>query len=632
MDDSTDPLRIGLVKRDFGLESLFPEKKWHWVVAREPPDHKLIQCSIERGLMIAGASQTGISLEDLVTMTHNPEKGLHTGSANSGSSYGSKFDSSPAPSSPGTNEKILFWASFLTLIAAGIGFSIRGAILGDWAREFGFTYGELGTITGGGLVGFGITIIFFSFLADRVGYGPLMAIAFLLHFSSAIVTLAANPVYQFYGAGTTGKDAAYWCLYIGMFLFALGNGTCEAVINPLTATLYPRQKTHWLNILHAGWPGGLILGALLGLLFNYIGNIRWEYQIATFLIPTLAYGIMMFRRPFPRSEASQAGVSLATMLLEFASPVLLLLLVIHAMVGYVELGTDSWISNITGRIMNNAQYGLMLFIWTSALMFVLRFFAGPIVHKISPLGLLFVSACLGAIGLYLLGNSSSIAMCIIAATVYGFGKTFLWPTMLGVVSERFPKGGALTLGTVGGIGMLSAGLLGGPGIGYFQDYFAKMKLEQLDAQSYARYKAGEKDTFLNFEPIFGLDGQKKQTLLGKPGENNGDGKLLQEEIENLEKKNRKLDDAKSVQDLDRWWKTEGKPNASKDRDPVLQADLHGGKMALIWTAAVPATMAIGYLLLILYFKAIGGYSAQVLTGHKAEDEKFTGGVTGPAEL
>ena len=199
-----------------------------------------------------------------------------------------------------------------------------------------------------------------------------------------------------------GKDATYWCLFVGMFLFALGNGTCEAVINPLTATLFPRNKTHWLNILHAGWPGGLILGALLGLGFNWAASsadIRWEIQMSIFLIPTLAYGMLMVGRTFPALRGQRAaGVSMGTMLLEFASPILLLLLVIHAMVGYVELGTDSWISNITGtHPANNTNYGLMLFIWTSGLMFILRFFAGPIVHKISPLGLLFFSAILGCV-------------------------------------------------------------------------------------------------------------------------------------------------------------------------------------------------------------------------------------------
>src|SRR6266498_3630497 len=183
-----------------------------------------------------------------------------------------------------SNAPRLLWAGFMAIFAAGVGFSIRGGILGEWGAQFGFTQGELGRITGGGLTGFGLTIIFFSFFADRVGYGPLMAIAFTLHTLSAVVTLAATPVFHAFG-----KDATYQCLYWGAFLFALGNGTCEAVINPLTATLYPKQKTHWLNILHAGWPGGLITGAFLGVVFKAIGQVRWELQISMFLIPTLIY-------------------------------------------------------------------------------------------------------------------------------------------------------------------------------------------------------------------------------------------------------------------------------------------------------------------------------------------------------
>ena len=67
-------------------------------------------------------------------------------------------------------------------------------ILKDWGNQFGFTQTELGTITGGGLIGFGLAIIFFSFFADRFGYGKLMLVAFLLHASSAVVTFAATPV------------------------------------------------------------------------------------------------------------------------------------------------------------------------------------------------------------------------------------------------------------------------------------------------------------------------------------------------------------------------------------------------------------------------------------------------------
>lgn len=525
-----------------------------------------------------------------------------------------------------SNDKRLFWASFLTLIAAGIGFSIRGAILGEWAKQFGFTQSELGGITGFGLVGFGFTIIGFSFVADRIGFGPLMVLAFLLHLSSAIVTLAATPAF-----GAAGKAGAYWCLSIGGLLFSLANGTCEAVINPLTATLFPKEKTHWLNILHAGWPGGLVVGALIGLA---LGSASWEIKWGFFMVPVLAYGILMFGRRFPTSEAAASGVSFSTMLLEFASPVLLLLLLLHAMVGYVELGTDSWIQNITGNILEKGSYGTMLFIWTSTLMFVLRFFAGPIVHKISPLGLLFVSAVLGCAGLLLLGNAYGAMACVVAATVYGFGKTFFWPTMLGVVSERFPRGGALTLGMIGGVGMISAGLLGGPGIGYEQDYFATHFLEQKDRPAYVRFKSEDVNHFLFFPPISGLDGSKVAVLLGSPGEDNGDGKILAQDIANLEKSGRKLSDDTNLEKLNTWWQS-AKVYANEDKEPVRDAGLYGGRMALSWTAAVPAAMAVGYLILILYFRSQGGYQQVHIGGEDDEKKepagKFEDGALGPSE-
>src|SRR5438477_4824355 len=204
----------------------------------------------------------------------------------------------------------IFWASFLTLIAEGMGFGVRTGILKDWGAQFGFTKSELGSITGGGLTGFGVTIIICSFFADRIGYKAILIGAFVLHVLSAVLTLCATPVFH-----AMGKDATYWTLYIGMFLFALGNGLCEAAINPLVATLYPKNKTHYLNILHAGWPGGLVIGALIGFLFvgdqAAITHLRWEIPIATFLIPALWYGMIVLKNKFPPSETHAAGVSLA---------------------------------------------------------------------------------------------------------------------------------------------------------------------------------------------------------------------------------------------------------------------------------------------------------------------------------
>jgi len=474
-------------------------------------------------------------------------------------------------------QRRLFLASFITLIAAGVGFSIRSGILDDWGREFAFTQTELGAITGSGLWGFGLAVVFFSLLADRIGYGPLMGVAFVLHALSAVLTLAASFVFTHYG-----KQHTYWVLYLGMTLFALANGTCEAVINPLAATLYPKNKTHYLNILHAGWPAGLILGGVLSYLMVERGErtvVRWEIQWLIFVLPVIAYGFLMFRQKFPVSEAKAAGVSFGTMLREFAQPVLLVLLVLHALVGYVELGTDSWIANLMTNIAG--MKGILVLVYTSAIMFVLRFFAGPIVHRISPLGLLFSCAVLAAIGLVWLGNSTAGMAIFLAATVYGVGKTFFWPTMLGVVSERYPKGGALTLGAVGATGLLSAGLLGTPGIGYIQDYYSSGKLSSEAPALHQQYASPEPKRFLMFPETPGLDGKRVVPLMER-------------------------------KDL------------TADEMQVRNAVIYGGRMSLKWTALVPAIMALGYLALIIYFRASGGYKAVRLEG-----EKVSGGVEAP---
>lgn len=505
------------------------------------------------------------------------------------------------------NASRLLWAGFMAILAAGVGFSVRGGILGQWAERFGFTMTELGTITGGGLTGFGLVIIATSLFADKIGYGKLMVAAFILHLISAVLTLATP---AFFASG--GKEAAYWCLFIAMFIFAIGNGVCEAVVNPLVATLYPRNKTHFLNILHAGWPAGLVLGGLASTFMSATTDsagkvisaaVDWKIQMSLFLIPVVAYGVMLLGQRFPKSEAASAGVTLGQMLSTVAAPLMVVLLFLHALVGYVELGTDSWISKITGSIMASPANGLKLFVYTSTLMFLLRFVAGPIVHKISPLGLLCVSGVLGAIGLTMLGAANGVLMCVIAATVYALGKTFLWPTMLAVASERFPKGGAVAIGLMGGVGMLSAGLFGGPAIGYKQDYYAAKELQAQAPETYGRYAVSEPKGFLFLPAIKGLDGAKVGVL--------GDqGKELANVSAALVKESKK--DA-NHEALVVWWDT-AKPLAEKDSTTVTAATLEGGRMALKLTAAVPALMAVIYLLLILYFKSQGGYKAVHIEG------------------
>ncbi len=560
------------------------------------------------------------------------------------------------------NAQRLLWAGFMAILAAGVGFSVRAGILGQWAEQYGFTKTELGAITGGGLTGFGIIILLSSLIADRIGFGILMFIAFAMHLVSAALTLATGAAFE---AG--GKPLAFQCLFWGMFLFAIGNGIAEAVVNPLVATLFPKQKTHYLNILHAGWPGGLIIGGLAS--YFMAGGatskpVAWQIQISLFLVPVVLYGLMMLGQRFPRSEASVSGVKYRDMLGELGllgaavicgllalffksdlglSPLvagglgagllvafgaatgfrighllLAFLMLIHAMVGYVELGTDSWIAKITGAIMASEASGLLLFVYTSGLMFLLRFFAGPIVERISPLGLLAVSAAFGAAGLTLLGNAQGALMCVVAATIYGIGKTFLWPTMLGVVSEQFPKGGAITIGAIGGVGMLSAGLLGGPGIGFLQDVNASSALRQADPEVYDRYKAEAENSFLWLQTV-GLDGAKVGVL-------SDDGREAARALDLLEEQQAKPEAIANQQALVTWWRDVAQPHAGHDKPLVEGAGLTGGRRALTLTAYVPAIMFVCYLLLIGLFQLRGGYSQKTL-----DPELFTGGTVGPGE-
>ena len=529
----------------------------------------------------------------------------------------------------------IFLASFLTLIAAGMGFGIRGGILGEWAAQYGFTNTELGVTSGFGLTGFGLVILLASLITDRMGYKSILLCALACHAVAAVVILLTTPVFN-----STGRDGAFYCLSFGMFVFSVGNGLAEAVINPLVATLYPKRKTHYLNILHAGWPAGLVLGALVAMMFAgkepLITRTAWEVPMLFFLVPVAIYGVITLKEKFPISEARAAGVTFGRMLKEFTSPILLFLLLLQACVGYVELGTDSWISKITDEIVKGQ--GLYLFIWASSIKFVLRFFAGPIVEKINPLGLLLISAVLGCVGLTMIGMNGLEAArgatdtvwlaTWAAVTIYALGKTFFWPTMLGVVGERFPKGGALVMGAMGGVGMLSAGLLGGPGIGYKQDFFASEHLrERLAPETYERYAAAEENRFLFFPAIRGLDGAK----VGVLRDPEGPGTDLERSVALLEEQGRTNDE---VTRLAEWWTT-AEATATTDLGPVAEAVTFGGGMALIYTAAVPAFMAFGYLLLVIYFRAKGGYKQIHIAGEdpveKSHGEEYTGGVEAPVQ-
>lgn len=523
------------------------------------------------------------------------------------------------------NAKRLLWAGFMAILAAGVGFALRGGIFDNWGKEYGFTGTQLGLIGGAGFLGFCFGIIIGGIVVDKIGYGKLVVVALACHILSAFVT---------FGAST--PENAYNFLYWGMFIFAFANGTLEAVANPLVATLFPHQRTHYLNILHASWPAGMVLGSIAGWVLDDKMQLSWKIQLALYLVPTALYAIMFMGQKFPKSEAAAKGASFVEMFKDvgilgsavacfllskffasipfivatgygdligniigallmitamlvsrfsIGSVLLCVLFVTHALVGAVELGTDGWIQNITGNLFTSEQ-GKYLFIWTSAIMFGLRFCAHFIERtlKISPVGLLLICSIIAFVGLNLASSMQTFGMALVALGIYAVGKTFFWPTMLAVVGDRFPQSGAVAMSIMGGIGMLSAGLIGGPGLGYGKDRFAGEELNKANPALFETYKAAAPSKFLNIESTaaYGLDGTK-------------------------------LGEAKDSKER------------TPDQQTVVMADQKGDRLTLKADAYIPAAMALIYLLLFLYFKMIGGYKPV----HIAED--FTGGTQGPMQ-
>ena len=398
----------------------------------------------------------------------------------------------------------LFLTCFVALIATAFAFIVRTQVVDDWAVEFNLTETQKGELFGVGLWPFAISIVLFSLVIDRIGYGRALVFALACHVLSAIVTIFAD---------------GYWSLYAGTFVIAIANGTVEAVINPVIATVFAKNKTKWLNILHAGWPGGLVLGGVLAI---SMGEMHWKYKVGLILLPAAAYGIMMLRCRFPVSERVAAGVSYRDMLGEFGvigalivsaliffevgrvfdwsltakvacvaaatlgfsayakspgRPLFIVMLLIMIPLATTELGTDSWITSLMSPVMSGIGMAAgWILVYTAFIMTVLRLCAGPIVHRLSPLGLLAACSALAALGLVLLSRVEAAAMMLLAATVFGVGKTFFWPTMLGIVAEQSPRGGALTLNATAGVGMLGVGIVGAVFLGYIQDTSVEAQL------------------------------------------------------------------------------------------------------------------------------------------------------------
>lgn len=509
-----------------------------------------------------------------------------------------KSDSAPVGQQP---DMKLFWACFIALVATSFVFGVRANTIGLLQDGFNLSENEKGAINGAGMWPFALSIIFFSLIIDWIGYKTVALFAIACHLVSLVLTLRAD-----------GFTSFYW----STLLVAVANGTVESFINPVVATVFSKDKSKWLNILHAGWPAGLALGALFCALFpnTTLGfDAVWKFRFALCFVPVVLYALLILPCKFPVNERVAAGVSYRDMLKEvgavgffmitalivaavyqmagkevnwtydlaiagavavliglytqsFGNWIFLVVLIIIGPLATTELGTDGWMPELLklNGPADSPNFAAWVFVYVSAIMTILRFYAGPIVHRFSPIGLLVIGAGIAIVGLLLL--SQSVGWAIVAAsTIYAFGKTFLWSTTLGLTSEQFPKGGALTLNGVSAVGVLFLGVLGSPFIGYQQDQDMHERLSKDHSALLAKVSGPSKPSIFGETPS--LDQEKIKTL-----------------------------DEASVKEL-----------------TLVQADSKRGAFTNI--AVLPGFMLVCYLGLFLWFRSRGGYKPIEIGGH-----------------
>ena len=370
-----------------------------------------------------------------------------------------------------SNAARLFVASCVSLVTTSMVFATRGAITGPITEQFHLSNEQIGLIYGPSFWGFTIAIFICGLLVDLVGMRLVHALSSVGYLVGlALVLLAPLPDLA---AGSTVTSifahAGTTMLFAGFLAMGLSQGLVEGVINPLVATLYKDQKGKMLNVLHAWWPGGLIIGGLLCVALDRV-DAPWQAKLGMLAIPSIAALALALSTVYPQTERVQSNVSNAEMAREVLRPLFLLLLFTMFLTASTELGPDQWFGKVMGDISGWKADGILFLCYTAGLMFVLRYFFGGVVHRFSPFVVLTVCAILAGTGLFWLGSlplpeagaragGSTVAMAFIAATVFGIGKTYFWPTMLGITSEQFPRGGALLMNLMGGCGMLAIAVI-----------------------------------------------------------------------------------------------------------------------------------------------------------------------------
>ncbi len=366
------------------------------------------------------------------------------------------------------SKKTLFNASCIALIVTAMTFAIRAGILVELGNDFNLNNTQLGWINSMAFWGFPVATIFGGLLYNYFGPKKLLVFAFIAHLLGLILTI--------YASGFT-------LLLLSSFLIGFANGSVEAACNPLIADMYTRNRTTMLNKFHVWFPGGIVIGALATNFMNTLG-LGWQLKIAIMIIPTLIYGFMFFKAIFPKSENIDTDTS--NNIKSLFSLLFIFIAVCMTLTATTELGTQQWLQPLLEKSGANP---MLILAMTTGIMAVGRYFAGPIVHKLNPIGVLFMSAIVSTVAIYFMSIADGTALYG-AAILFAFGVCYFWPTMIGFVAEYIPKTGALGMSLVGGMGMFATGIWN-PIIGSWIDTNTKNALESGLSQDLAEVVAGK---------------------------------------------------------------------------------------------------------------------------------------------
>ena len=484
----------------------------------------------------------------------------------------------------GANARRLFLGSCVALIATSVAFATVGAVMFSLKGEFGLNNAQVGWIGGAALWGFAVSQVVFAPLCDTLGMRFLLRMAFVGHLGGALVLILAS---------------GFSTLFAGALIIAMANGLVEAACNPLVASLYPDNKTVKLNQFHVWFPGGIVLGGLAAFGLDSAGITSWQIKIALILIPTAAYGVLLLGQRFPATEGVRSGVSMREMFhATLTTPLMLLMLLCMAMTASIELGPNRWVPAVLEA---GGMAGILVLVYVNGIMAVMRYWAGPVVHRLSPTGILLASAVISGAGLLWLSFGGSIVSVFASATVFAVGVCYFWPTMLGFVSERIPRSGALGLGLMGTVGMAVVGLATSPLMGGIADR--------------AAHEALDKDRA--FVVLVQAVGALQSEALRAPGPEGDDLRLARElvtgvlEMFNEEEVLPELETAKALRAYIE--SGSGSPAVEQAQDILGPAENQGGLVSFRYLVPLSGVLVLFFGLLYMRERRSGGYRAERLS-------------------